>query len=129
MPVPSHSSACRPEFARLTYRSPDKPDECSRNCKLGSVKERSNALATEFTELTLDNLSGRQLRIRHLVRMAPDGIENIFSEPRLRLVEVGNAVDDGDGLPLSSARKQELWRFEEVEEEKAGDEHEEGECA
>ena len=61
--------------------------------------------------------------------MAADSVENDFREPCLRSVEVGDAVHDCDGLSLSTAGKQELWRFEKVEEEESAEKHGEGDCA
>lgn len=113
----------------LTDRRPDEPDQRSRDGQPAAAEEWTDALTRELVQLPLDDLASRQFRVWHLIRMSTDSIENVLRKPRLRLVEVRNAVDDGDGLPLPAAREQELWRFEEVEEEEAADEHREGDGA
>ena len=85
-------------------------------------------VAGELAQVALYNFRGGELLIDDF-GVAANRVEDVFGEPGLALVEVCDSVDDRDGFGLSAAREEELGRLEQVEEEEAADEHEEGDAA
>ena len=85
-------------------------------------------VAGEFAQVALYDFHGGETLFDDF-GVAADLVEDVFGEPGLGLVEVGDSVDYGDGLGLSAAGEEELGRLEQVEEEEAADEHEEGDAA
>lgn len=53
------------------------------------------------------------------VAAAPDLVENIFAQPRLHPIVIGNAVHHGYGFALSTPGEQEFGRFKKVKKEEA----------
>ena len=107
---------------------PDDPEEDGGHGELAAIEEGLDAVARELAQVALDDLKGRELLADDL-GVAANLVEDVFGEPGLALVEVGDSVDYGDGLGLSAAGEEELGRLEQVEEEEAADEHEEGDAA
>jgi len=109
-------------------KCPDKPEEYGGHGEVAAIEERLDAVAGEFTQVALYDFEGRELLVDDL-RVAADLVENVFGEPGLALVEVGDSVDDRDGFSLPAAGEEEFGRLEQVEKEEAADEHEEGDAS
>lgn len=107
---------------------PDEPEEDGGHGELAAGEEGTDAVAGELAQVALDDLDSGQFLVGDL-GVTADLVENVFGEPGLAFVEVGNPVDHGDGFSLSAAREEELGRLEQVEEEEAADKHEEGDAA
>lgn len=102
------------------------PQKGSGETDLLILEQCLEALHRESAEGALDNLEHAELRVflgDFLV--AANLVEDVFGEPGVRLVVVGDTVDGSDGLSLATTRQQELGRFVKMEEEEAADEHEE----
>lgn len=108
---------------------PNEPDQNCADSKSLAVEERSDAFAAEFRELAFDYLASRELGVVDVFWMSADSVQDIFCQPGLGAIEVRDSMDDSYCFSLAATRKQELWRFEEVEEEEAADEHHEGDRA
>lgn len=111
-----------------TDASPNNPEKASGGGEPPAAEERTNAVARELLQVTLDDIGSRKLLLGNL-RVAANLVEDVLGEPGLGSVVVSDAVDDSDGLGLPATRQKELGRLEEVEEEKAGDEHAKGDAA
>jgi hypothetical protein len=107
---------------------PDEPEEDGGHGEAAAVEQGPDVVAGELAQIALDDLHGGELLVDDF-GVAADLVEDVFGEPGLALVEVGDSVDDRDGFGLSAAREEELGRLEQVEEEEAADEHEEGDAA
>lgn len=82
----AHTDAC-----------PDEPKEDGGGAKNSAVEERADALARELAQVALDNLSGGD-GFGRSIGVATDLVKDVLGEPSLATVEVGDAVDDGNGL-------------------------------
>ena len=107
---------------------PDAPEEDGGHGESAAVEQRLDAVAGELAQVALDDLDGGQF-LGHDLGVTADLVENVLGEPGLALVEVGDSMHHGYGFGLSAAGEEELGRLEQVEEEEAADEHEEGDAA
>lgn len=108
---------------------PLEPEEDNGEAHLLVFEQGGDAVAGELAEGVLDDFHGGHLGADNFLGFAADLVEDVFAEPGLGLVPVGDAVDDSDGFTLAAAREEVLRGLEEVEEEEAAEKHDEGDGA